>query len=255
MPSRNPTQRFSGRVENYVRYRPGYPPEVLQLLRQECGLTPDHVIADAGSGTGILTRILLEAGCSVFAIEPNAEMRHAGERLLAAYPRFSSVAGSAEATSLPDHSVDFITAAQAAHWFHRDHARREFLRILKPGGWVVLAWNERCTDSTPFLRAYEKLLLEYGTDYQEVRHEKTTGTIDAFFAPSPFQARTFAMHQEFDYEGLEGRLLSSSYTPPPGHPNHMPLRQELRRVFDAHQVAGKVEFAYKTLVYYGRLSA
>jgi ubiquinone/menaquinone biosynthesis C-methylase UbiE len=150
MPSRNPTQRFSGRVENYVRYRPGYPPEVLQLLRQECGLTPDHVIADAGSGTGILTRILLEAGCSVFAIEPNAEMRHAGERLLAAYPRFSSVAGSAEATSLPDHSVDFITAAQAAHWFHRDHARREFLRILKPGGWVVLAWNERCTDSTPY---------------------------------------------------------------------------------------------------------
>jgi len=153
----NATSRFSDRVENYVRYRPGYPPEMIETLKSECGLTPTRVVADIASGTGIWTRMLLEHGNGVFGVEPNAEMREAGEHLLAGFPNFTSVGGSAEATTLPDHSVDFVTAAQAAHWFKRDLARREFARILKQGGWLVLLWNERRTESTPFLRAYEQL--------------------------------------------------------------------------------------------------
>src|SRR5579872_720965 len=133
MPATNATSRFSDRVENYVRYRPGYPPEALDVLKTECGLTTKHVIADVASGTGIWTRSLLENGNTVFAIEPNADMRQAGERLLAEFGSFRSVSGSAEATSLSDASVDFVTAAQAAHWFDRQRARREFARILKPG--------------------------------------------------------------------------------------------------------------------------
>jgi SAM-dependent methyltransferase len=253
MPASNATSRFSDRVENYVRYRPGYPLEVLRTLQRECGLTLGHAVADIASGTGIWTRMLLENGNEVVGIEPNAEMRHAGERQLAEFPAFTSLAGTAEATPLPDASVDFVTAAQAAHWFERAPARREFVRILKPGGWLVLVWNERLIDSTAFLRDYEQLVLSYGTDYQDVRHERTTGAVNEFFAPVPFQERVFAMQQEFDYAGLEGRLLSSSYAPGPDHPNHAPVLRELRRIFEVHAVAGRVTFDYKTRLYFGQL--
>ncbi len=253
MPASNATSRFSDRVANYVLYRPGYPPEVLRALNTECGLVPSHAIADIASGTGIWTRMLLDDGNPVFGVEPNAEMREAGERLLAAFPKFTSVAGTAEATTLPDHSVEFVTAAQAAHWFDRERAKREFVRILKPGGWLVLLWNERLTDSTKFLRDYEQLLLTYGTDYQDVRHERTTDAVNEFFDPAPFQERAYPMHQEFDYAGVEGRLLSSSYAPGPEHPQHAPMLRELRRIFDACAIEGRAIFEYKTRLYFGRL--
>jgi SAM-dependent methyltransferase len=253
MPVKDATQRFSSRVENYVRYRPGYPPEVLELLKNECGLTPDSTIADIASGTGIFTRMLAENGNRVFGVEPNDEMRRAGERLLESYSGFTSIAGTAEATTLQDHSVDIVTAAQAAHWFDREKARLEFIRILKPGGWLVLLWNERRTDSTPFLREYEHLLLAYGTDYREVRHERATAEIADFFSPSPFRSSTLEMRQEVDYAGLEGRLLSSSYTPTSDHANYGAMLRELRRIFDAHQIDDRVSLDYNTLVYYGHL--
>jgi SAM-dependent methyltransferase len=254
MPASNATSRFSDRVENYVLYRPGYPREALQALRTECGLASNHVIADIASGTGIWTRLLLENGNAVFGIEPNAEMREAAERPLAGFPNFTSLAGTAEATTLARQSVDFVTAAQAAHWFDRERSRREFVRILKPGGWLALLWNERLTDTTPFLRDYEQLLLTYGTDYAEVRHERTTDAVNEFFDPAAYQERTFAMRQEFDYAGIEGRLLSSSYAPGPDHPQYAPMLRELRRIFDAHAVAGRATFEYKTRLYFGRLS-
>ena len=253
MPASNATSRFSDRVENYVRYRPGYPPQVVQELQSECGLAPHHVVADIASGTGIWTQLLLENGNAVFGVEPNAEMREAGQRLLAAFPKFSSVTGTAEATTLPDQSVEFVTAAQAAHWFERERARREFVRILKPGGWLVLLWNERLTDSTRFLRDYEKMLLTYGTDYEEVRHERTTGAVNEFFDPAPFQERVFEMRQEFDYAGAEGRLLSSSYAPGLEHSQYAPMLRELRRIFDTGAVEGRAAFEYKTRLYFGRL--
>jgi len=250
MPASNATSRFSDRVENYARYRPGYPADAVQVLRDECGLRSEHVIADIASGTGIWTRMLLENGNRVFGVEPNAEMRSAGERLLAEFSRFTSVSGTAEATTLPDASVDFVTAAQAAHWFDREGARREFVRILKPGGWVVLLWNERVVDGTPFLRDYEELLLRFGTDYKDVRHERTTDAVNEFFDPAPYQERVFAMRQEFDYAGLEGRLLSSSYAPGPEHAQHKLMLSELRRLFDKYAVDGKVSVDYKTRVFF-----
>jgi ubiquinone/menaquinone biosynthesis C-methylase UbiE len=253
MPTADPTQRFSSRVDNYVRYRPGYPAGVLALLEVQCRLTPDKVVADIASGTGLWTRLLLENGNPVLGVEPNQDMRNAGEEFLRAYPRFTSVAGAAEATTLPDRSVDVVTAAQAAHWFDRPRARREFVRILRPGGWTVLLWNERLTDSTPFLRAYEQLLVDFGTDYKEVRHERTTAEIRGFYAPSSYQEAVFKYRQEFDYEGLEGRLLSSSYTPQPGHAKYAPMLQALRRIFDQHQRGGRVHFDYNTRVFYGVL--
>jgi len=255
MPVSNATSRFSDRVENYVRYRPGYPPEALQVLKDECGLRPEHVVADIASGTGKWTRTLLENGNTVFGIEPNTEMRQAGEKLLAEFPKFCSSAGTAEGTTLADASVDFITAAQGAHWFDRAASRREFTRILKPGGWLVLLWNERMVDETAFLRDYERLLLTYGTDYEVVRHERTTDEINDFFAPVSYEERVFPLQQEFDYAGLEGRLLSSSYAPAAGHPKHAPMLTELRRIFDEHAVRGRVGVDYRTRVYFGKLSS
>jgi len=257
--TQSPTARFSDRVENYVRYRPGYPAEVLELLRDGCGLRPSHVVADVASGTGAFTRLLLENGNSVFAVEPNAAMREMGVRQLESLGSFQSnnrlvsVAGTAEETTLRSASVDFVTAAQAAHWFALPRARAEFVRILRPDGWCVLIWNERETTSTPFLREYEQLLLTYGTDYKGVRHERTTAMIHEFFAPALSEERVFSLRQQFDYEGLAGRLWSSSYAPLEGHPSYAPMMQELQRIFRAHAEDGAVDFEYKTRVFYGHL--
>lgn len=224
------------------------------MLQAECGLTPDSVIADIGSGTGFLSRLFLENGNRVLGVEPNREMREAGEQFLAKYPSFTSVEGTAEVTTLPSHMIDMVTAGQAAHWFDPPRARAEFVRILKSGGWTVLVWNERRTDSTPFLRDYEQLLLTYGTDYEAVRHERTTDNLGTFFAPTGFQVRTLEKVQEFDYAGVEGRLLSSSYAPMAGDPSHPAMLQELRKIFDRHQVGGRVRMEYTTRVFFGQLT-
>jgi ubiquinone/menaquinone biosynthesis C-methylase UbiE len=254
MAKTDPTLRFSARVENYIRYRPGYPAAVIETLSTECELTPSALVTDIACGTGIFTRMLLENGNRVIGVEPNREMREAAERLLAGYDRFTSVAGSAEATSLPDASIDFATAAQAAHWFDLPKARREFVRILKPEGWAVLIWNERSTDTTPFLRAYEELLIRYGTDYEQVRHEHTTDNIGEFFQPAHFEQRVFDMAQSFDYGELEGRLLSSSYAPMQGNATYEPMLKELHRIFDSLNHQGRVSMEYVTRMYYGQLS-
>jgi len=252
----HPTKRFSSRVENYIKYRPGYPSEIIPLLRRECGLTSASYVADVGSGTGILTELFLKNGHQVFAVEPNDEMRLAAERLLGGYPGFRSVNATAEATNLPAQSMDLIVAGQAFHWFDRPRAREEFARILKPGGWVALIWNDRRTKSTAFLEAYEQLLQTCSVDYRTVDHKQVDATtISAFFAPNDFKAAIFENHQSFDFEGLKGRLLSSSYAPEPGHPKYAPMIEKLSSIFREQENNGRVVFEYDTLVYYGQLPA
>ena len=250
--SPSPRTRFSNRVDNYVRYRPGYPPAVLELLSHEAGLTEACVVADVGSGTGISTDLLLKSGAVVYAVEPNLEMRQAAERLLSGQRGFRSVAGSAQATTLPRSSVDLITAAQAFHWFNQAETRAEFSRILKPGGRLALIWNERRMDSTPFLRAYENLLLDYAADYATVRHENTDAGALAGFFIGPFLTHSFYNEQRLDYESLTGRLLSSSYAPAERQPGHDSMIAELRRIFELCQENGTVVIEYTTKVHLGR---
>jgi SAM-dependent methyltransferase len=227
----------------------------MELLETECGLTPGWAVADIGSGTGILSRLFLESGCRVYGVEPNVEMRRAGEALLENYRLFTSLSGSAEDTGLPSASVDLVAAGQAYHWFEAKAARGEFTRILRPLGWVVLIWNDRRKQGSPFLRAYEELLLAYGTDYQEVDHTRIGHKeIQAFFGSVPIGTATFDNHQSFRFEGLKARLLSSSYTPGPDHPRHTDMLRALRELFDAHEVGDHVNIEYDTHVYFGQLS-
>ena len=250
----NAKQRFSNRVADYVRYRPGYPAEVLPLLQTWCGLRPEHAIADVGSGTGFLSKVFLDFGNTVFGVEPNAEMRAAGEEFLRDYSNFKSVSGSAEATTLPSDSVDFVTAGQAFHWFKQPATREEFYRILKAEGRVIILWNERLTDDTAFLRDYEALLLRFGTDYSQVSESYPRAEqMLEFFRPNEFTSHALPNFQEFDFEGLSGRLRSSSYAPQSGDPRFEPMMQELRRIFDLHRQNGSVRMEYRTRVYTGKL--
>ena len=251
----NPTKRFSNRVEDYVKYRPRYPSAILSLLESECGLTAESVIADLGSGTGILTELFLQHANRVFGVEPNREMRAAGEKALASYAKFSSIDATAEQTTLVNSSVDFITAGQAFHWFDREKARPEFVRILKDSGWLVLAWNGFRVESSPLNEAYQELLLRYGTDYDEVRREIIGCEVESFYAPATCKCARFEFQQPFDFDGLKGRLLSSSYAPESGHPSYEPMLRDLREIFEANQKDGSVAFHYETEMYYGRLPA
>lgn len=252
-PPKNATTRFSNRVADYVRYRPGYPKGVLTLLQDRGWLKRGAQVADIGSGTGIFSSLLLNEGAEVFAVEPNAGMREAAEAMLGHQAFFHSIAASGEETTLEDQSMDLIVSAQAFHWLDRTRARREFTRLLKPGGRIALIWNVRQTASTPFLRDYENLLLNFAPDYSQVRHENVDAeALTSFFTGGVFEKHTFANHQSFDFHGLCGRLLSCSYAPAEGHPLHEPMIEELKRLFEAHQQNDSVTFLYATEVFIGR---
>lgn len=266
-PSQAATERFSSRVEAYIKYRPHYPEEIIPALQKLTGLRPSHTIADIGSGTGFSAKLFLQNGNPVYGVEPNEAMRAAGEEYLVAYQNFRSITGTAEATTLPNESVDFILAGQAFHWFKHDEAYREFKRILRPGGWVIVMWNDRQTDTTPFLVEYEKLLLDFGTDYtivnhrnfelrsspdSNITHSNATRTRD-FFHGNTIHELEFENIQYFDFEGVKGRLLSSSYVPDADDPSCEPMLARLKEIFDRYAINGTIEMRYTCLVYAGKL--
>ena len=249
----NPTGRFSSRVDDYVRYRPSYPQEIISLLERECGLNASSAVADIGSGTGFLTKLFLDRGCSVRGVEPNAEMRRAGDAFLSGYPNFQSLDGTAEHTGLPDASLDLVAAGQAFHWFDPAVARAEFRRILRPPRWVVLIWNERRV-SGPFLEGYEALLNRWAPEYKVVDHRRIdSNLLREFFGSDDWELATFDNEQIFDFAGLRGRLMSSSYAPQPDSDAFEPMMAELEGLFQAHNDSGAVRLMYDTVVYYGKL--
>ncbi len=250
----HPTERFGSRVEDYRRWRPGYPPELVPWLMERCSLARGASVADVGSGTGLFSRDLLAAGLRVLAVEPNAPMRAAAETALGANPDFISIDGTAEQTGLAGGSVALVCAAQAFHWFDAPIARREFARVLQPQGHVALIWNVRRGD-TPFLVAYEALLREHAPEYARSGKpaQADRRVVATFFAPAGFEQESFAYEQYFDRDGLRGRLLSSSYAPAAGMPGHEAMIAALDRLYDKHQHEGHVAFGYVTRVFLGCL--
>jgi SAM-dependent methyltransferase len=264
-------------VEHYRTYRPSYPRAIVELLQRECALTAQACIADIGAGTGMLTELFLEHGHRVYGVEPDPSMRAAAEDAFRAYPTFTSIAATAEATTLPDRSIDFITAAQAFHWFDRKHARVEFARILVPRGWVVLVWNLQRTGGTPFLDAWEqfwqtymtregvqglatgqeltRLLLQTNPDYRRRLDPELAAQelIVPFFGAGRFARKTFANPQVYDLEQLKGRVRSSVIAAQPGHPRYAEMLDALEAIFQMYQVEGRVTIEHDTEVWYGQL--
>jgi SAM-dependent methyltransferase len=251
---RDPKTRFSDRVEDYLKYRPRYQADVVEALKSACGLKPEHVMADVGCGTGFSAEPFLQNGNRVIGIEPNREMREAGEHYLASYPNFEMRDATAEHTGLSDSSIDFVLAGQAFHWFHLDATRAEFARIVKAEGWVVLIWHDRVTEGTPFLRAYEEFLNRYAMDYDRVQHRQVANaeTLTRFFAPQEMQRISLPAQQRFDLDGLRGRLLSSSYIPREG-PRAEAMLREFPEVFTPFLLDGRVIVEYDTRIFYGHL--
>ncbi len=247
------TERFSSRAADYARSRPGYPRAALRLLETRCGLAAGTLAADIGAGTGILTALLLESGAQVIAVEPNDAMRAAAEERLGGHPHFRSVKASAENTSLPAATVDLWVAGQAFHWFDVAQARREALRVLRRGARAALLWNERPTELTPFLADYEALLLRHAAEYAQITASRADAASMSGFFGGEMELATFPNEQSLDFEGLRGRLMSSSYAPEPGHPQHGPMIAGLEALFHRHAQDGRVLFPYRTLVYFGAL--
>jgi len=251
------THRFADRVDNYVKYRPQYPQQMFDHLLSQNIINENSIVADIGSGTGISTEPFLNLNLEVYAVEPNKEMREAAEKLLGNNKNFHSVNASAENTTLKDHSVDVIVAGQSFHWFDKEKAKQEFKRILKPGGHVVLLWNDRRTNSTEFLRSYEDFLQLCGIDYKAVDHKNTQDKkiFDAFFGENNYTEKWLDNFQEVDLAGLKGRVLSSSYMPNEGHKDYEHMMYCLKKVFARYQQNNMVRLEYDTKIYYGTLSS
>jgi SAM-dependent methyltransferase len=248
------TARFSDRVDDYVRYRPDYPPALLHWLQREHGVRNDWRVADVGAGTGISSKLFLDAGYRVTAVEPNTPMRAAAERWLRTYPTFDAIDGAADATGLPDASVDLVTVAQAFHWFDPEAARREFARILRPRGLAAIWWNSRRLDGSRFLEGYEALLLAYGTDYASVAERYSDDAqMRTWFGAGFRGAGCFEHAQQLDFDGLRGRLMSSSYAPRAGHPRHESMLRALRELFDRSAENRTVSFEYDTRIFVGQM--
>ena len=248
----NSKERFSNRVENYIKYRPGYPADIIASLAEEINFDSSWIVADIGSGTGILSRLFLDNGNFVYGIEPNNEMRKAGEQQLSNYSYFNSIDGSSENTDLQNNCIDIISAGQAFHWFDVQKSKEEFKRILKKHGYVALIWNNRKIDSSAFLREYENLLINFSVEYKLVDHKNVNKKILSDFFDQ-YTLKIFPNFQIFNFEELKGRLLSSSYAPVSGHPGYIPLIKELEKIFNQNEIDGKVKFEYDTELYFGTL--
>ena len=250
-----PTERFTSRAENYRQHRPGYPREIVTLLERECGLIGDSLIADIAAGTGLLTGIFLDQNYTVIAVEPNDAMRDACQSLTELYPQLRSVAGTAESTGLADHSIDLVTVAQAMHWFDLKKTRAEFRRILKPGGWCAVIYNNHRMAGDSFHDGYEKILRDFGTGYEKVQSSHLRDDqLAAFFAPDGMKKAVFNNAQQLTLDGLEGRILSSSYMPQPGHPRYEAMRPAIADLFAREQKNSFVRLEYACAVSYGRLT-
>lgn len=248
------SHRFDHTIEHYIKYRPGYPESLFEFLTEQCQLTKYSMLADIGSGTGLLTELFLKHGMQVVGVEPNEKMRAAGDNYLSQFKRFKSISGTAEAIPLKSDSIDLVMAGTAFHWFDADKAKIEFTRILKPYGWVALIWNVRDYTHSPLMQAYEKLITKYNTDFDSTPAKTFNKNVTkSFFAPFPMIVKSIPNKQYLDLEGFKGRLLSTSYSLPPAHPQYAEMLNALEDIFQTHQLNNLVEMVYETKVYVGQL--
>ena len=252
------TERFSNRADAYVRGRPSYPQAIVQQLENAGALKRGHTVVDVGVGTGLSAEPFLRSGYTVIGVEPNEAMRLAGEKQLRAYVSnggtYRSVAGTAEATTLPDGVADLIVAGQAFHWFDVPDTAIEARRVLRQGGWAALIWNDRQSTGSAFLAGYEALLRTHGIDYAKVLHRHVDDkAIAQFFAPAQAIVATFDNPRKLRREDLLALAGSASYLPAPGDPRHAAMVTALNALFDVHAKDDAVQMMYRTRKHYAQL--
>jgi ubiquinone/menaquinone biosynthesis C-methylase UbiE len=211
-------------------------------------------VADIGAGTGLLAELFLKNGNHVYGVEPNADMRSAAEDLLGSYPLFTSIAATAEATTLANHSVHLITAGNAFHWFNHEQARQEFWRILIPQGWVVLVWNLERNNGSPFAVAFEQFWQTYIDPSARFSKRQRPDYLTQFFGADNLKEKTLDNYQVCDFEALKGLALSFLKTPQANDPRHPVMLAELQAIFNRYQEGGTVTLEYDTQVVYGQLA-
>lgn len=250
----DPKSRFLKRAEDYVRYRPGYPDEVFNFLWPTCHLGPHPKIADLGSGTGQVTRGLLDKGAEVFAVEPNSDMREVAERQFSSHPCFRSLPKTAEMTGLDARSLDLVTIGSALHWFEPEHARHEIQRILKPDGWFCVLGTPVDEKKGDVEREIRTLLRSLAINDEHIRNrvDDMKAFVKNFFAPATIESYEFAHDVSFDFEALLGFFRSHSTMPLPGDEGYVELVTKVQRLFDIFQVNGVVAAAFRATIGLGR---
>ena len=250
----NSTKRFSERVENYLKYRPDYPSFLIKVLENELNFKKDFILADIGSGTGILSKLFLDYGNQVFCVEPNNEMRSAADNILSEYANYQSINGTAEETTLETDSIDLIVAGQSYHWFNNSKAKKEFKRILKPNLSTVLIWNSRKKDNNEFSSEYESLINNFSIDYKQVGHYNINDhDLNSFFNKEGYKKVVLENHQILDYDGLKGRLFSSSYMPNQNEKIAKTIMVKLKEIYNHHQKDGTISIDYNTEIFIGKI--
>lgn len=246
-------ERFEGRAEDYSKNRPGYPRELLRTLKNEFGFSRSDVVADVGSGTGILSELFLENGNVVYCVEPNKDMRRVAEERLERYiPRFVSVDGRAESTTLKDRSIDLITVGQALHWFDPDRTRAEFARTIRKRGHVAVVYNYRRRRGAVG-QAYAALVNRYEKDKASVPYARDA-YVKKFLGNGDFRKFVMPNSQSLDLEGMLGRLASSSYMPRRGSREWTDVEEDASKMIREHGDKGTLVLRYDTTMYVGRIS-
>lgn len=246
------TDLFSGKSVNYAKSRPRYPEGIISVLENHASMTRDSVIADVGSGTGILASLFLENGNSVFSVEPNSDMREMAMKDLSRYPGFHPVNGTAENTEMENASVDLIVAAQAFHWFDREKAGTEFRRIIRPGGSVALIWNDRIAETEGMNHDYESICMRFSPAYHGSGSSAVGEQVISDFFHGNYSKFVLENTQELDLDGLMGRYFSASYAIGRDDPHYDMLVDSLEEAFEKNRDGNTVLLRYETRLYLGK---
>ncbi len=250
--SQNFVQRFNGRVEVYSKYRPGYPEQILSILSEEIGFDIRKIVADVGSGTGLLSRLFLQNGNKVFGVEPNAEMRAFAEANLSEFNNFVSVKATAEETTLRKSCVDLVCVGQALHWFELKPARKEFTRISKQNGHLCVVYNDKNRKDS-FMQGYEAVIVKHEEDRASVP-KIDDGYLSRFFRHGDFRKFVVPNEQSLDREGLLGRITSASYMPTAREKvRYRRMVEDVSTLFDSYAKRGRVRLLYDTRLFLGQI--
>ncbi|WP_449536373.1 class I SAM-dependent methyltransferase [Ferdinandcohnia sp. Marseille-Q9671] len=246
------TDKFTDKAEIYAKYRPSYPNEYIEYVISEANLTKESMIADIGSGTGILSKQLLEKGYTVIGVEPNDDMRTVAEQTLMPGSRYISVKAAAESTTLEDNSIDLVTVGQAFHWFHMKKFKLECQRILKQDAKVSLVWNSR-DSSSDINKESAVVCQQYCPNFKGFSGgmEEKPIPFHEFFKEGKYDVTFFRNDLEFDVDGFLGRYLSASYSPKENDKEYDSFIAALTDLFDKYSNNGMITIPNITRSYLG----